>query len=493
MAKARVTINPIYKGGAGGYTFYERGGEQVMRQRKNNSNYGESASRTLAQMYRRIRWGNLVNTFKAMKSWQSKAYDSKLATQTDYNIFVSLNVNSATVGSTKAMNQSGAAIWEAYQVSRGSVPPVANSVDTAASQYVTDIKLSITLGASTTVGALAADIIANNPQFAAGDNVAFSLFRNWQSSGSKFPYAASQYSEITLDTASTQLVTAVPVIGSRIVKSAGGFLALSFTSTPATDTAHEVGFVCIHTRRTASVLTVSSQSIVMSDESFVSQYSGAEWDLFCIETYGITEEAPLEPSFKRATIESITANGSLIVDGAVLIDQQVIRVVGQNLYAPNFRFVAGGVEYTPLAVGDGYVEFILTAAGSFSVYLNGSLYIQFSVDGIYPPSVMTGYVDTWLSPVPTYSSQQKNSGSTNSYCVNSHTLVDDDFPYYRLAVRFTDLEGIVESDFDAVNGSISNFSLSEDQSWAVMTLEPVDRAAVTHCSYKGFIFFVGNY
>lgn len=493
MAKARVTINPIYKGGAGGYTFYERGGEQVMRQRKNNSNYGESASRTLAQMYRRIRWGNLVNTFKAMKSWQSKAYDSKLATQTDYNIFVSLNVNSATVGSTKAMNQSGAAIWEAYQVSRGSVPPVANSVDTAASQYVTDIKLTITLGASTTVGALSADIVANNPQFAAGDNVAFSLFRNWQSSGSKFPYAASQYSEITLDTASTQLVSAVPVIGSRIVKSAGGFLALSFTSTPASDTAHEVGFVCIHTRRTASVLTVSSQNIVMSDESFVSQYSGAEWDLFCIETYGITEEAPLEPSFKKATIESITANGSPIVDGAVLIDQQVIRVTGQNLYAPNFRFVVDGVEYTPLAVGDGYVEFILTAAGSFNVYLNGSLYLQFRVDGIYPPSELTGLIVGKRSVDGSASGGSTDSTSTNGYCLNFAGWVSEEYPAFRLGVYYRDADDRNIDDYTFVNCSVVDPATPSENAILGFGVAISDVSKPCYVSYKGFIVFVGNY
>lgn len=493
MAKARVTINPIYKGGAGGYTFYERGGEQVMRQRKNNSNYGESASRTLAQMYRRIRWGNLVNTFKAMKSWQSKAYDSKLATQTDYNIFVSLNVNSATVGSTKAMNQSGAAIWEAYQVSRGSVPPVANSVDTAASHYVTDIKLTITLGASTTVGALSADIVANNPQFAAGDNVAFSLFRNWQSAGSKFPYAASQYSEITLDTASTQLVSAVPVIGSRIVKTAGGFLALSFTSTPSSDTAHEVGFVCIHTRRTASVLTVSSQNIVMSDDSFVSQYSGAEWDLFCIETYGLTEEAPLEPSFNKATIESITANGSPIVDGAVLIDQQVIRVVGQNLYAPNFRFVAGGVEYTPLAVGDGYVEFILTAAGSFSVYLNGSLYLQFSVDGVYPPSELSGVVRAYLSSRPQGESAQTEAEVVEDGCLNYRHMVRVDLAWFRLVYFFNEGFTPTEDDIVGVNCTFDAWTFTESSKGAGVGVQPIDPSQVCYVTYKGFIIFVGNY
>ena len=54
MAKARVTINPMYKGGAGGYSFYVRGGEQVIRQRKNNSNYGERRKPMTARLVVRL-------------------------------------------------------------------------------------------------------------------------------------------------------------------------------------------------------------------------------------------------------------------------------------------------------------------------------------------------------------------------------------------------------------------------------------------------------
>jgi hypothetical protein len=77
MAITRVSTNPLLKGGAGGYSYYVRDGQQVVRQRKNDSNYGESARRSRAQMVRRILWGNLVNNFKAMKDWQPSAYDSK--------------------------------------------------------------------------------------------------------------------------------------------------------------------------------------------------------------------------------------------------------------------------------------------------------------------------------------------------------------------------------------------------------------------------------
>ena len=493
MAKARVSINPLYKGGAGGYTFYVREGEQVLRQRKNNSNYGESASRTLAQMYRRIRWGNLVNTFKAMKAWQPKAYDSKTAGQTDYNIFVSLNINSATVGSTKGMNQAGAAVWQAFQVSRGSLPPIANGLSSGNSQFITDIKLSIMITGSTTVGQLAANIIANNPQFEAGDNLALITFRNWIPAGGRFPYAASVYQEITLDAANTALLTSIPVIGSRFVRTSGDVLGISTTSVSADDSAHEVGFVAIHARQSASTLQVSSQSIVMLDEQFINQYSGSEWDLFCIESYGQTDDVPLNPSFKRASVSQITANGSAIVPGSVLEDQQVIQVFGENLYSPNFRFVFDGVEYTPLARGDGYVEFILTQAGSAQVYVNGSVYMSFEVENIAPPVQMTGRVWAGNTSSATSSADRIREVASNNYCVQFDSMVSDAYPYFRLVAYLEEGEEAQESDFVAVNAAISNFSYDAEGNRALLGLQPTNPAAVCYVTYKGFIVFVGNY
>lgn len=493
MAKARVSINPLYKGGAGGYTFYIREGEQVLRQRKNNSNYGESASRTLAQMYRRIRWGNLVNTFKAMKAWQPKAYDSKTAGQTDYNIFVSLNINSATVGSTKGMNQAGAAVWQAFQVSRGSLPPIANGLSSGNSQFITDVKLSITITGSTTIGQLSADIIANNPQFLAGDNLALITFRNWAPQGGRFPYAASVYQEITLDAANTNPLTSIPTIGSRIVKTSGNVLGISTTTSEASDSAHEVGFVAIHARQSASTLQVSSQSIIISDEQFINQYSGSEWDLFCIESYGQTEDVPLNPSFKRASVSQITANGSAIVPGSILEDQQVIQVFGENLYSPNFRFVFDGVEYTPLEYGDGYVEFILTQAGSVQIYVNGSVYMSFEVENIAPPVGMTGNVNAVLL-IPSGESGI-NSRVTTDYCLNYPFVVSAEYPAFRFGVDFeADVEPTpVLSDFAAVNAELSAFSFNTSNGRAGVNVTPADPASVCYVTYKGFIVFVGNY
>ena len=493
MAKARVSINPLYKGGAGGYTFYVREGEQVLRQRKNNSNYGESASRTLAQMFRRIRWGNLVNTFKAMKSWQAKAYDSKTAGQTDYNIFVSLNINTATVGSTKGMNQAGAAVWQAFQVSRGSLPPIANGLSSGNSQFITDVKLSITITGSTTIGQLAADIIANNPQFLAGDNLALITFRNWTPQGGRFPYAASVYQEITLDAANTNPLTSIPVVGSRIVKTSGNVLGVSTTSVSADDSAHEVGFVAIHARQSASTLQVSSQSIVMLDEQFINQYSGSEWDLFCIESYGQTDDVPLNPSFKRASVSSITANGSAIASGAVLEGQQVVRVYGENLYSPNFRFVFDGVEYTPLARGDGYIEFIITQEGEVTVMLNSSPYLSFSVENLSPPAELRGRI--WAQQVPSAAelSPVYNRVEANVFCLNYPYVATAELQAIRVGLFFESELDLDTENYTCVGGQMGALGSFESENRVSFNVTPEDAATPCYVTYKGFIILVCNY
>lgn len=277
MAKARVTINPMYKGGAGGYSFYVRGGEQVIRQRKNNSNYGESASRTRAQMIRRIMWGNLVNCYKQISRWQKKAYDGKLGGQSDYNLFMKLNIARASVGTTKQANEQGFAVWEAYQVSQGSLPVVGYSLGSSPAAYVTDIIVKNTITAATTIGDLSSDIIANNPQFQDGDNIAFIFFVNWQKTDVEWPYATSIYTEITLDKTSTTLLGDVPDVGGRLIEDVNDNLTVTFESSPVTEIGHEVGFACIHTRKVNGNLKVSSQSILLNEESLIAQYSGEEW------------------------------------------------------------------------------------------------------------------------------------------------------------------------------------------------------------------------
>lgn len=492
MAKSRVSINPLLKGGAGGYTYYVRAGEQVVRQRKNNSNYGEEARRSRAQMVRRILWGNLVNNFKAMKSWQPSAYDNKSQGQTDYNIFMALNINQSICGCSKEMCQSGCAIVEAFQVSRGALPPITNSVDNANLHYLTDINLSITVSGSTTIGALAADIIANNPQFVAGDNIAFVFFRNWQEPRVEWPYAASVYTEITLDPTNTQALSTITNLGSRLSKSTGNTLQLSWTDAAATSPLHEVGFVAIHTRRGTGQLQVSSQQIILNSSNLVSQYSGSDYMEMCIYSYGLDEDVPLDPSFRPGTITSVTANSVAISDGDTLNGQQTVRVYGENLSGSNFKFIANNVEYTPLEVHEGYLQYSITANASIVLQLNGRQYLSFRVEGVVPPANLLPGVSAWQ-----YSGSAGGfSNATNLKHTDESSLcypyqVTEELQGFRVDSKYTVLPG--ENDITTVNGTIVRRVEDEVSGTYYIGVVPTDTTKPVYCIYEGFIFFIGNF
>lgn len=491
MAKSRVSINPLYTGGAGGYSFYVRSGEQVVRQRRNNSNYGESASRSYAQMIRRIKWGNLVNIFKSIKSWQPKAYDSKAVGVTDYNMFMKLNINRATVGTSKQANEQGMAIWEAYQVSNGSLPAINYTLDASSHLYVTDINVTSAITPAMAVGVFAAELIANNPRFKAGDNLAFIIVKNHQYIGVEFPYAYSEYYEITLDVSSTKTLAEVPVIGALLTENAQDKLCVSYPAGEGGSGPVIQGIAIIHTRKVNGTLQVSSQSVLMASDSFIQQYSGEEWYQHCIDSYGIDTEVPLDPNFNQGVISKVTANGAIVANAATLSGSQVIRVYGQSLYGQGYRFVHNGIDYAPLSSTDEYDEYILTADGSYYIYVGNQVYMSFSVSGIVVPSDTTGFVGAYL--VDSNLENPSNYMSTESGCLNYNVRVSAAKPNLLVQLQQADDQTIDVNDFVIHNGTLSSSYGPGTNNIVGFYVVPTDPDLPVWCEYQDFIVFVGNY
>lgn len=492
MAKARVTINPMYKGGAGGYSFYVRGGEQVIRQRKNNSNYGESASRTRAQMIRRIMWGNLVNCYKQISRWQKKAYDGKLGGQSDYNLFMKLNIARASVGTTRQANEQGFAVWEAYQVSQGSLPVVGYSLGSSPAAYVTDIIVKNAITAATTIGDLSSDIIANNPQFQDGDNIAFIFFVNWQKTDVEWPYATSIYTEITLDKSSTTLLGDVPDVGERLIEDVNDNLTVTFESSPVTEIGHEVGFACIHTRKVNGNLKVSSQSILLNEESLIAQYSGDEWYQHCIDSYGVNEEVPLDPNFRDGIITQVTANGVVIENAASLSGSQVVRVYGNKLYGNGYSFSHNGIEYVPLSSTDEYDEYVLTDNGSYVIYIDGQRYMSFSVQGIVVPTEMTGSVLGYYRTANDELIQSTIQSASNSI-LNYDVAPPSGAGFIEARLVYKEGSNIQQSDFEVIGAELEEYTDVQAQRYVDLKLSIPTGSQRLYCRYKGFIFFVTAY
>lgn len=493
MAKARVSINPMYKGGAGGYSFYVRGGEQVVRQRKNNSNYGDSASRTRAQMIRRIMWGNLVNIYKAIREWQQKAYDTKAIGQTDYNLFMKLNIPMASVGVTKAACEQGFAVFENYQVSKGSLPPVDYKLSAQNDDIITNIVYESAILATTTVGEFSAEIIAKNPQFKAGDNIAFIFFRNHQYIGAEWPYAYSVYTEVTLNTADTSILMDIPEIGRRLIEGPDNVLHVDIDApTPGGEPEVE-GIAIIHTRKVSGQLFVSSQSILMESDQFIQRYSGEAWYQTCIDSYGIDAEVPLDPNFRDGIITQVTANGVVIENAASLTGSQTIRVYGNKLYGAGYSFVHNGIEYTPLSSTDEYDEYILTDNGSYIIYIDGQVYMSFSVTGLSFPAELDGEITCYICPQSGSLEGRTDRMAVDSECLNYNRLVSDSYPYFALMVKYPGGQPVEQNDFELFNCSLASFSDITTSSVVALWLQPTDAAKPCWVSFGGYIIIVANY
>lgn len=313
MSKVRIPVNPKQVGRVGAYSMYVRAGEQIVRQRQNASNYGETASRTYAQQLRRVMWSNLVNQYRAIAFWQPRAYENIRAGQTDYNKFMSLNVNAASLPLTKQMASDGATIVTPVVVSQGSLP----SPQTILEEDVFYLGLIIdaTAGAAmATVGDFSAAVLASNPGYAQGDALCFVGMRNWLDL-SDVPRAACDYAEVVLNPSDTTPLDSIG--GGMFLAWSSDKVMVSFAFRTNADQPI-VAATCIHTRRNVSALAVSTEKLVMLSEDIIDMYSGDEWLQECIDSYGVSTLVPLEPGKGDKEFKLVAAYRSFTDQGATL-------------------------------------------------------------------------------------------------------------------------------------------------------------------------------
>lgn len=291
MATIRTMSNQILVGRVGQTTYYSRKGQQVARQSRNNSNYGEGASRTFGQMSRRVKWSNLVNLYKVFMPWMPKAFEGAAGGVTVYNRFMSLNVPISVVNLTKSQATTGASVLEPVFVSRGQLASIATSV--VSGSYRSDIATTIaTITATTTVGEFSADIVQQNPGFLDGDNIAMVLFSQ-DTDNLGAPHVASRYFELTLDSSSQVLLQSTSVVANGGLKSDGGVLSVDVLASLGSD----AGAVFIHTRKVGGSLRVSTQKVVVALSSIYEDYATPQAQQEAIDSYGVDPNVPLDPGF----------------------------------------------------------------------------------------------------------------------------------------------------------------------------------------------------
>lgn len=188
----------------------------------------------------------------------------------------------------------------------------------------------------------------------------------------------------------------------------------------------------------------------------------------------------------------MTANDSDVSDGDTLTGSQVVRVYGENLTAPFVTLTFGDVEYTPLARGEDYIEFILGDNGVAIINVDGSRFMSFEVEGIVVPSFLPadfrGYQRNDVTTLIGDDGVINRLNVNNANCINYPQIFNEEYPYFLILV-FSD--ELLSADFGFNNCALNTLRYTSGSNRLNVSI--VDSNKVAYITYQGFIIAVFNY
>lgn len=179
----------------GGTVLYTQGGRTLQRELAPEV----KNPKTPAQMGQRVKWSNLVAFYRANAGWMPKAFESKKATQSDYNKFMSLNASSSRIYLTKEQARQGACVVDSYRVSDGTLQPV--DIFPTEQNWVTNLYLTglDKLDATTTVAAFSTALLASNAGLRSGDQLSFIRVTQLFNNTTNIPYVQVRAYELLIN------------------------------------------------------------------------------------------------------------------------------------------------------------------------------------------------------------------------------------------------------------------------------------------------------
>lgn len=284
-----ILKSPLLRGARGqfaGVTLLQRDGDTVMRQSNTNSVDAKSGK----QMRRRVRLANLVSMYRASAQWMPKAFSGKRPAWSDFNAFVSANLNNSTVALTKDQAASGACVVAPYLITKGNLFSV--NVEKAQSGYITNIRTSYAaITGGDEVGEISRDLIEENSFLEAGMQISFVSYQQIINPVTGFPQVLCNSYELTLDPDNHDTIGGYMPEFCFTVKEVG---SLKYIGT--TNAVTEGGFLYILSRNTPRGLEVSTQNIVLAGTDFYNQYSSAAQIQAAIISYGFQPDVFLNPN-----------------------------------------------------------------------------------------------------------------------------------------------------------------------------------------------------
>lgn len=266
-------INTKLRGSAGNWTFARLNGQTVAKEKLEKK---AVPVRTLKQMNNRMQWANLVNLYSAFSGTLHPSFENKPPTRSDYNMFMSANLNANPVYLTSSQARQGGCLVAAYQITRGKLPGVHvefgnNNVPES------DIGVgSLTLGNSTTLKAFSDAIIENNSSWRNGDQLSVYVAHQLMDSETGVPRVEINAIEVTLDTYGDTTMLS-DIVETSFFAVVDGCLALSG---PVNG-----GVAFVHSRIVNGKTSVSSQFFVVNN-NYLAQYQTSAAFSNAIKSYG---------------------------------------------------------------------------------------------------------------------------------------------------------------------------------------------------------------
>lgn len=365
----------------GGMVYYQAMGQTRNRELAANV----SNPRTQAQMEQRTKWANLVNFYRANAGWMKFAYESKKTNQSEYNKFMSLNVPSARIYLPKSIASQGGCIVDAYQMTQGSLASIEVVKSGAAWQTNLYLVSATDLDENSTVGEVTAQLLPANPALRDGDQLSFLRFTQMTNGSTGVPFVVVRKYEVILKANDTRRF--FDFVPEDYITFGGTAQAPCIE---VTDSGNAGGFILILSRTIGGKTYVSSQSIVVANNSaLIDAYSSATAIQEAINSYGESEEPFLSSTTAdydsqaavRPSIVSVKIGAQVYTPGSVvypldLVADTPVEIVLSSVPEGNFdgaeyNMVKGGSEYTNLFAGLSLSNNKLTGAIDGS-YIGGS-------------------------------------------------------------------------------------------------------------------------
>lgn len=331
--------NPFFgtmRGKLGEQVFYRSLGEQKAR-----TYVKEFVNRRSSlQMNQRTQLANLVNLYRTAAEFIKGAFSDKKTEQSDYNAFVSRNLNTVKVYLPKEMAKAQGCVVAPYQISSGSLPQVqvtGNGIDAVTNIFIAS---DFVIDDNTTIADLSAALVAANGSLSYGMQISYISLVQTNNVQTGYPTVACNLFKIILDETDTRKVR--DYMPAYALTNVNGKIGHG-------DSYASGAFAWIVSGKDANgKVNVSSQRLIVTSEDLYNSYSSASAVTKATRSYGSEDTTYVTPdgTYNRVevsgySISSVSIGGTVMQNGySNSIDiaaNAAFSLVGTNLVSGSIK------------------------------------------------------------------------------------------------------------------------------------------------------------